>query len=109
MKKYWYLLLLCVVVPALFGGGKKEMTNEITVNGRVRLVGNEPHTELVISDDAGTDYYIEKDDRALLAPYEQQRVTVRGRVSVQDLTLANGVSIGRRQTLHAIRLIPAPQ
>jgi hypothetical protein len=77
----------------------------VEVSGRVRLVGNEPFPELVLTDTKEHTWYIAPDDRKILSPYEQQNVTIRGTVELQEMVLANGKSLGSRRTLSGITLV----
>jgi hypothetical protein len=76
----------------------------LQIRGRVRLVGNMPFPQLVISDDEH-DWYLEGADEALLRGYEQQIVHVEGRPEYHDLILANGQKIGTRCLLRNIKII----
>jgi hypothetical protein len=79
------------------------------IRGRVRLVGSMPFSRLVISDDANRDWYVEGEDRELLAPHEQRILTVIGRTEYQDIILANGQNAGVRRFLRDIRLLPGEE
>jgi hypothetical protein len=76
----------------------------LRVRGRVRLVGNMPFPQLVISDEE-YDWYVEGADEALLRGYEQRTVQVEGSVEYRDLILANGQKIGTRRLLRNIKII----
>ena len=76
----------------------------IQVSGRVRLVGNEPFPELVITS-PDREWYIDKDDEYKLRDLQQQTVTVEGTETVKTLTFANGRPAGERRTLKNIRII----
>jgi hypothetical protein len=80
----------------------------ISVTGRVRLVGNEPFIEFVISDSAQNDFYIERRGEALLLPYQQETVTVEGYLFVYEQMLANGRRIADKKVLRAIKLVTVP-
>jgi hypothetical protein len=75
------------------------------VRGRVRLVGNHPFTELLITGEDGIDWYVERGEGKFLEDYQQRIVTVRGKVRIQELILANGVSLGSRRVLRDISLV----
>ncbi|MDR2100947.1 MAG: hypothetical protein LBP43_00075 [Treponema sp.] len=92
------------------GAGTAVLPEEILqIRGRVRLVGNMPFSRLVISDEAERDWYLEGGDRELLAPYEQQTLTVIGRAEYQDIILANGQNAGLRRFLRNVRLLSAEE
>jgi hypothetical protein len=61
--------------------------------------------DLVVSDDAGRDWYVEGPDREKLAMKEQQQVTVKGKAETQDIILANGKKAGVRFILRDITLV----
>jgi hypothetical protein len=75
------------------------------VRGRVRLVGNRPFAELLIAGEDGIDWYVERGEGEFLEDYQHRIVTVRGKVRVQELILANGVSLGSRWVLRDISLV----
>ena len=50
----------------------------ITVTGKIRLVGNEPFTHLVITTEDGKDYLIQGDLEKELRALQYQRVTATG-------------------------------
>jgi hypothetical protein len=79
----------------------------VELEGRVRLLGNEPFPDLVLTGPDGQDWYREDSRRGLFRSYEQRTVRVRGRVELTELTLANGRSLGfRRRLLDAELLEP---
>jgi hypothetical protein len=113
------LLLAAVPLPALGGAdsssreqgaadrgvaGGETLLPLLEVRGKVRLVGNMPFPELVISDDEH-DWYLEGADEVLLRGYEQQIVHIEGRPEYHDLILANGQKIGIRHLLRNIKII----
>ncbi|MDR2419061.1 MAG: hypothetical protein LBD79_08400 [Treponema sp.] len=95
------LLPLCV-----WARGQADDVVEVT--GRVRLVGNVPFAEFVITDANEQDWYIDTDSHPVLATYEQRVITVRGVLELLDLVLANGRRVGMRRVLHNVRLVEAP-
>lgn len=50
----------------------------LTVTGKIRVVGNEPFTHLVITTDDGKDYLVQGDLEKELRTLQYQRVTVTG-------------------------------
>jgi hypothetical protein len=78
------------------------------LRGRIRLVGNMPFPRLVITDESDRDWYLEGADRDLLAPYEQQTLTLTGRAEYQDIILANGTKAGSRRFLRDVRVVENP-
>jgi hypothetical protein len=107
------LILAAVPLTALGGTDSSARDQEaatdgeallLQIRGRVRLVGNMPFPQLVISDDE-RDWYLEGDDEALLRGYEQRIVSVEGNPEYHDLILANGQKIGTRYLLRNIKII----
>jgi hypothetical protein len=111
MKKYspgLLCLALCLALPAggLWALGRQDLPKgEVTVTGRVRLVGTSFFNDIVISDGEGRDWYVEGEDREALAAKEQQQVTVRGHAESRDIILADGTKAGVRLFLRKIRIL----
>ncbi len=78
---------------------------EVTVRGKVRLVGTALFTSLVISDADGRDWYVAEDDRAEIREYEQREVTVRAVAERKPMTLADGTKLEDRRILRGIRVL----
>ncbi|ULQ60559.1 hypothetical protein K7I13_04520 [Brucepastera parasyntrophica] len=78
----------------------------VEITGRIRLVGNEPFPQLVLTDMDSNDWFISDESRKLLAGYEQQTVSVRGRVELLEMKLANGSVVGTRRILADITVLP---
>jgi len=97
----FFLLCTAAVLPAW---GNREKVNIVRVTGTVRLVGNEPFTEIVISNSDDV-WYIPRDERAKLTEYQHRTVTVEGEETVTELKFANGLSAGTRRELRNIRII----
>ena len=76
----------------------------LEVTGRVRLVGNEPFTELVVTGQ-NREWFIEKSEEYKLRNLQQRTVTVEGIQTVISLQWANGLPAGNRYTLKNIRII----
>lgn len=79
----------------------------VEVTGRVRLIGNVPFAELVITSANEQDWYIDTGSRSVLAAYEQRVVMVRGTLELLDMVLANGRRVGTRRILRNVQLIKA--
>jgi hypothetical protein len=110
---------LCLAVPALGALGNRDLKGSeeaaapgeqrvLRVTGTVRLVGSMPFPRLVLSDSEGSDWYVEGNDRDLIEPYQQQRLTIEGTAVYEDIILANGEKTGVRGFLRNIRLIAVP-
>ena len=89
--------------------GKEEEKNDtgqstVRVSGRVRLVGNEPFTELVITGPDG-EWYIKPDEGHKFRELQQRTVTVEGIETVVTLRFASGNPAGERRTLSDIQII----
>jgi hypothetical protein len=76
----------------------------VQVSGRVRLVGNAPFTELVITGNED-EWYIAREEAPLLHEFQHQTVTVEGLETVAELRFANGVFAGLRRTLRDIKIL----
>ena len=50
----------------------------LTVTGKIRVVGNEPFTHLVITTEEGQDYLIQGDLEKELRALQYQKITVTG-------------------------------
>ncbi|MDR2468481.1 MAG: hypothetical protein LBD22_05930 [Spirochaetaceae bacterium] len=85
--------------------GKFRNGQHIEVSGTVRRVGNEPWTEVVISDIDDNDWYIAANEAAYFSMYLQKTVTVRGTLNLTDIVLANNKHIGIRRELSNVDLI----
>ena len=81
-----------------------EQRTNVRISGRVRLVGNEPFSELVISGQE-FEWYVAKDDEHKLRNLQYRNVVVEGTETVRELIFANGVSAGLRRTISNIRII----
>jgi hypothetical protein len=77
---------------------------KVRITGRLRMVGNSPFSELVISTE-DREWYIDKKDEAPLRDLQQQIITVEGTETSIDLIFANGTPAGRRYTLRDVILI----
>ena len=103
------LLLFFCFAAVLYARGSKEekssaVVSVIQVSGRVRLVGSDPFTELVISG-PDREWYIDKQEEYKLKDMQHRTVTIEAAETVKELTFANGQSAGERRTLKNIRII----
>jgi hypothetical protein len=62
-------------------------------------VGNEPFTELVLSDDEGNDWFLDRETRKSLERSQHQELTLRGEAEYREIFLADGRSLGIRRYL----------
>jgi len=72
---FFTLFLSSCTVHAVDSEGDQEM---LTVTGKLRLVGNEPFTHLVITTDDGKDCLIQGNLEKELRALQYQRITVTG-------------------------------
>ena len=103
---FFFSLTAALTARGIFGDRttRQNDVNTVQVTGRVRLVGNEPVTELVIS---GQDYdwYIDIADAYKLRDLQHRTVTVEANETVVTLTFASGIPAGERRILNNIRII----
>jgi hypothetical protein len=97
------VLILFIVIP-VHAFGNKEKNTVIQVTGIVRLVGNAPFSELVVT---GTDaeWYIAKAETDKLHDLQHQKVTVEGEEKVIEMKFASGLPAGTRRELKNIKII----
>ncbi|MBI9097219.1 MAG: hypothetical protein JEY91_02015 [Spirochaetaceae bacterium] len=75
------------------------------VSGKVRRVGNDPLTVLIITDSADRDWYLDEAGTILLQSYEQKAIMVKGTVELKEMVLANGKKLGTRRILTDVTII----
>jgi hypothetical protein len=104
-------LLLCFAASLYAFGAKEKNRNKtapvvtvVRVTGVVRLVGNDPFTELQIKN-SEMSWYIAKDEMNKLHDLQHRTVTVEGEETVTELKFGNGMSAGTRRDLKNIRII----
>jgi hypothetical protein len=86
-------------IPLSAPGTAATEAKHITVTGTIRLLGNEPFPELVLTDSDGNDWYLDGDAKEKARPYQHRELTLRGRPEYKEMTLANGMSVGIRRLL----------
>ena len=112
-KRNWFLLLfLSFISMALTAGGNSELEADdeglgvqVQVTGLVRLVGNAPFSELVISGAEAEWYIVTREDGEQFIPLQHQTVTVEGEEIVRELRFAGGQSAGTRRELRKVKII----
>jgi len=97
------ILFLCAAM-SVFPRGNSDKKNTVRITGTVRLVGAEPFTQLVISNNEGS-WYITDADRSKLKDYQYRTVTVEGVSSEIEMKFANGTPAGTRRELKKIKVI----
>jgi|GEM_PF-5289899 len=60
-------------------------SGEVELSGRLRIIGNEPFSEFVVTHEDKTDYYIkvDKSEKTSLYPLQGKKVTVFGYLKVE--------------------------
>ena len=108
MTRHIVLIMLfsCCLAAALPAWGRRERGPVIEVVGVVRLVGNGPFTELVITAQ-DMEWFVEKEEEYKLRDLQQMIVTVEGEETVTSLTFANGMPAGEQRSLRNIRILAA--
>jgi hypothetical protein len=87
---------------------QRDLSRNVEVGGRVRLVGNSPMTSLVITGE-DREWYVESGEKEKLMRLQQQNVTVIANEYYEDRVFANGTSAGRYYFLKDIIVIdPQP-
>jgi hypothetical protein len=99
--------LVCGVVIFALGVGDKHGVGggEIVLTGRVRLVGNMPFPEFVISEESGEDWHVVPEEMDKFKGLEHQSVTVSATYKIVDMILADGKKIGVRRILSNITIV----
>ena len=131
MNTLKYFLLIGILLTGLssiyaLGGGDKDKKNGqeedissgefrvVQVTGLVRLVGNEPFSEPVITgsyisndqtNEKDVTWYIAREDRSKLRDLQYRTITAEGEEVIMEMTFASGASAGIRRTLRNIRII----
>ncbi|MDR2842956.1 MAG: hypothetical protein LBV52_07130 [Spirochaetaceae bacterium] len=85
------------------GAGKDG--ESVIISGTVRIVGSEPFTEIVVTDENGTDWFIDSAEKNKLYKYQGTTVNVKGNLYLTDIVLADGNKIGVRRTLKNVSII----
>jgi hypothetical protein len=74
----------------------------VRLHGRVRLVGNMPFPEFVITGADEVDWYVHGEDRKKIEAFNGQLVVVTGTARVRRMYLADGAFAGLRRRLENI-------
>ena len=104
VNRFIGVLLFALCITAVPAGGSREHSTVVQVTGQVRLVGNDPLPELVISTEE-TDWYVSWGEIDKLRDFQHRTVTVEGKETVIELVFASGRPAGERRTLSNIKLI----
>ena len=90
-KLYFFLLIISLAIYSQASGildSGKSTIHEIT--GKVRLVGNEPFSQLVITDAEGKNYIIQKENYSEFKNLIHHKVTVSAHIDTEELHSAGG-------------------
>jgi hypothetical protein len=71
----------------------------VEITGIIRLTGSEPFSGLLISDEYGHDWHLDQNAKAVFLPYQHHTITIRGRLELVELRLADGVFLGVRRII----------
>ncbi|MDR2518244.1 MAG: hypothetical protein LBD13_02390 [Spirochaetaceae bacterium] len=74
----------------------------VEVTGTVRLVGNMPFPRTVVTDDAQRDWYIDEEEKRVFEGRDQHTVTIRARVELVEIILANNQVLGVRRVIREV-------
>jgi hypothetical protein len=94
--------------PVVSGAGlyDRALAGQILeLTGRLSLRGSEPFPDPVITDAEGHEWYIARENRKLLSGYEQRILTIRGRLELREMILADGQNLGTRRILSDISVL----
>ena len=105
-KKYLLLLgvFLIFVSDLPARGNRQPAPNIVQIRGLVRIVGNNPFSEPLISNSENT-WYIYSEERQQFYDLQHNIVTVEGEETVTERRFANGDLAGYRRELRNIRII----
>ena len=96
------VLFSLALLPAM-GGGESDLPyrdgERITVEGRIRLVGNEPFTRLVVQIDDGQSFYLPDEVRHELTAMQGRTMRLSGTVRIRRLKSAD-----RKHTIIEVHL-----
>ena len=89
-KRKILLVVLAVIVAAgLSACSTYKEGQKLTITGRLRLVGNEPFTHLVVTTADNKDFYLPDQSRNEYRRLIGSQVTVDGTLSIKKLELAD--------------------
>jgi hypothetical protein len=107
-------LIAAAAIGFAFGGAEPDnergvpLGEPVEITGRVRRVGAEPFSSLVITDDEAQDWHVLSEWESVVAGFEQREVTVRAIVSRRKMELADGTELAPRWELSEVELIETP-
>ena len=91
-RKLYLLLFFVILVSFSQAAGILEPGNSqiYEISGKVRLVGNEPFSQMVITDLNGKDYIISKEYYSTFKKFIHTKVTVASKIKEEELHSADG-------------------
>jgi hypothetical protein len=99
-KRAFFLLALVLSAPLSAGGMKEARILPLEeISGIVRLVGNEPFVNLLLTDEEGRDYYFSKEYFERFSQYSQKKIRLRARIRVEPVYRADGKFITNKYFL----------
>jgi hypothetical protein len=110
VKKTLFFAGLLLIPLAAWSLGSRQETALVSgqiveVTGTLRLVGNMPFPQTVVTDKEEQDWYIGEEDKPLFAGLERRVLRVRGTVELVEMRLADDTVIGVRRILKNPRII----
>jgi hypothetical protein len=103
-KRILFLVVFLCFSVVLSAGSVEEEGILVQATGRVRLVGSDVLSEVVISAE-DKQWYVAGEDMQKLKDLQQRTITVEGEETVKELRWANGRLAGRRRYLSNIRIL----
>lgn len=88
-KRVLLALLTVIVAASLSACSTYKEGQKLTITGRLRLVGNEPFTHLVVTTTDNKDFYLPDQSRNEYRRLIGSQVTVDGTLSIKKLELAD--------------------
>gem|GEM_PF-1620871 len=79
--------------------------DRVELAGKIRLVGSEAASNLVLTDAAGKDWYVDGPERGVLAGKEQRDVRLSAVVRLDMVKFANGKRLEDKRVLTGIRVL----
>jgi len=91
-RKLYLLLFFVILVSFSQAAGILEpgISQIYEISGKVRLVGNEPFSQMVITDLNGKDYIISKEYYSTFKKFIHTKVTVASKIKEEELHSADG-------------------
>ena len=114
-KIFLFCLLFVMVAPSLFSRGLSEKKQadwdtvkngeKVQVSGHIRLVGNAPFSQFILTDETGRDWYFDQENPIPLNSFDQSEITVKGTARIKEMVLADGSKQEPRRILTDLEII----